>query len=55
MRSMLDLCPSADGTTLRIGRDDLSHVADLTIERIHFAGSTVTVAVAGGVGEVTGG
>ena len=55
MRSMLDLGPSADGTALHIGRDDLSRVADLTIERVHFAGSTVTVTVDGGVGKVTGG
>jgi hypothetical protein len=52
---MLDLGPSADGSGLQIGRDDLSRVADLTIERIHFAGSTVTVAVDGGVGKVTAG
>jgi glycogen debranching enzyme len=55
MRSMLDLGPSGDGSTLGIGRDDLSPVADLTIERIHFAGSTVTVSVEDGVGKVTNG
>ncbi|MEO5838796.1 MAG: glycogen debranching N-terminal domain-containing protein [Acidimicrobiales bacterium] len=55
MRSMLDLGPSLDRATLCIGRNDLSSVADLTIERIHFAGSTVTVSVEDGVGKVTRG
>jgi glycogen debranching enzyme len=54
MRSMLGLGPSADGSSLCIGREDLSPVADVTIERIHFAGSTVTVTVDGGVGKVSG-
>ncbi|HUP75183.1 MAG TPA: glycogen debranching N-terminal domain-containing protein [Acidimicrobiales bacterium] len=54
MRSMLDLGPSADGASLCIGREDLSQVPDMSIERIRFAGSTVTVTVDGGVGEVTG-
>ena len=54
IRSLLDLAPSTDGTSLCIQREDLSPVADLTIERIHFAGSSVTVTVDGGVGKVTG-
>jgi glycogen debranching enzyme len=53
IRSMLDLGPSADGTSLCIGREDLSHVPDMSIERIRFGGSAVTVTVDGGVGEIT--
>jgi glycogen debranching enzyme len=52
IRTMLDLGPSAAGTGLQIGRDELSGVPDLTLQRMAFAGGFVTVRVNDGVGTV---
>jgi glycogen debranching enzyme len=52
IRTMLDLGPTADGTGLRIGRDELSGVPDLTLHRMAFAGRSVTIRVSDGVGTV---
>jgi hypothetical protein len=49
---MLALAPTADRTQLAIGRRDLSGVPDLAIERMVFAGNTLTVRVDDGVGTI---
>ncbi|MDQ1424289.1 MAG: hypothetical protein QOD72_1787, partial [Acidimicrobiaceae bacterium] len=52
IRTMLALAPTADRTQLAIGRRDLSGVPDLAIERMVFAGNTLTVRVDDGVGTI---
>jgi glycogen debranching enzyme len=47
LRTMLQLQPG-EGGTLQIGRPDLSSLPDVTIERLHIGGSTVTVEIADG-------
>ena len=52
LRTMLDLAPNSDHTDLRIGREELSSVPDLTLERIAFAGTKMTVRVDRGTGTI---
>jgi glycogen debranching enzyme len=53
VRTMLGLEPSADGSGVELVRPDLSGMADLTIERLEFAGTPLTVTVQDGRGRVT--
>lgn len=53
IRTMLDLRPAPDRSTLRAHRTDLSGVPDVRIERLHIGGGAVTVDVADGVVEIT--
>ena len=48
LRTMLALTPADDRTSLRIDRNDLSRVPNLTIERLQLAGSTVSINVQNG-------
>ena len=52
VRTMLDLAPSADHTTLHVGRQDLSTIPDLRIERLAFCGGQYTLGVANGAASV---
>jgi hypothetical protein len=45
---MLGMRPDSDEPTVRLDRSDLSPLPDLVIERLHVAGSTVTVKLEGG-------
>jgi glycogen debranching enzyme len=48
LRTMLGMRPDSDEPTVRLDRSDLSPLPDLVIERLHVAGSTVTVKLEGG-------
>jgi glycogen debranching enzyme len=53
VRTMLGLEPTADGSRVELVRPDLSGVADLSLERLEFAGRPMTVTVQDGRGRVT--
>ena len=53
VRTMLGLEPTADGSGVELVRADLSAVADLSLERLEFAGRPMSVTVQNGRGRVT--
>ena len=53
VRTMLGLEPTADGSGVELVRPDLSAVADLSLERLEFAGRPMSVTVQDGRGRVT--
>ena len=53
VRTMLGLEPTADGSGVELVRRDLSGVADLSLERLEFAGRPMSVTVQDGRGRVT--
>jgi glycogen debranching enzyme len=53
VRTMLGLEPSPDGSGVMLVRRDLSGVADLSLERLEFAGRPMSVTVQDGSGLVT--
>jgi glycogen debranching enzyme len=53
VRTMLGLEPTADGSGVELVRPDLSGVADLTLERLEFAGRPMSVTVQDGRGRVS--
>jgi glycogen debranching enzyme len=53
VRTMLGLEPTADGSDVHLVRPDLSAVADLSLERLEFAGRPMSVTVHDGHGRVT--
>jgi glycogen debranching enzyme len=52
VRTMLGLEPAADGSGVELVRTDMSGVADLTLERLEFAGRPISVTVQDGRGRV---
>jgi len=53
IRTMLDLKPSANRTTLDVGREDLTGITDLTLERVSYAGQALNIRIANATATVT--
>jgi glycogen debranching enzyme len=53
IRTMLDLAPSPDRTSVCVRREDLSSIPDFRIDRLSFNGRSVTVEIVDGASRVS--